>query len=79
MKVTFKIIVLSFFLVGIIFARNGKNNPRVEENKVNSEHYVNSGHYFVKDHSEDNGNNKLDRKRSHKRRRRVRKPVKGLR
>ncbi len=72
MKVAFKIIVLSFFLVGIIFARNGKNNPRVEENKVNSEHY------FVKGHSE-NGNDQVNGERSHKRRRRVRKPTKGLR
>ena len=46
---------------------------RLEENKVKSEHY------WVKDHSEDNDNNQLNRKRSHKRRRKVRKPSKGLR
>jgi hypothetical protein len=37
-----------------------------------------SNHYWVKDVS-DKSDIKLDRKRSHKRRRRIRKPVKGLR
>ena len=58
---------------GLVFARSGKNNTRVETKKVKSEHYL------VKDQSEDSDKNKLDRKRSHKRRRRVRKPIKGLR
>ena len=40
---------------------------------------VKSEHYFIKNDSQDNGENKLERKRSHKRRRRMRKPVKGLR
>ena len=37
-----------------------------------------SGHYWVKDVS-DKSDIKLDRKRSHKRRRKIRKPIKGLR
>ena len=68
----YKIIVFTLLVVGLIFARNGKNNARVEEKKVKSEHY------FVKGHSE-NSNDQVNGKRSHKRRRRVRKPTKGLR
>ena len=50
-----------------------QNNSRVEDKKVKSEHY------WVKDQSENGDKNKLDRKRSHKRRRKIRKPIKGLR
>ena len=39
---------------------------------------VKNQHYWVKDYS-NNENDQLDRKRSHKRRRKIRKPVKGLR
>ena len=39
---------------------------------------IKNQHYWVKDYS-DNDNDQLDRKRSHKRRRKIRKPVKGLR
>ena len=73
MGTAFKIVVFTLLVCGIIFARGSKNNLRVEEKKVKSEHY------WVKDHSKDNGNNELERKRSHKRRRKIRKPVKGLR
>ena len=73
MGTMYKIVVFVLLVVGFVFARSGENKSRVEANKVNSEHY------WVKDHSEDNGNNQLDRKRSHKRRRKIRKPVKGLR
>ena len=68
-----KILFIVLLAGGLVFARRGKNNLRVEDKKIKSEHY------WVKDQSEKNDNNKLDRKRSHKRRRRVRKPVKGLR
>ena len=71
MKVAYKVLVLALLVGGLVFARSGKNNSRVEEKKVKSEHY------WVKDHSEDN--DQLNRKRSHKRRRKVRKPSKGLR
>ena len=68
-----KILLVTFLAGGLVFARSGNNNPRVEDKKVKSEHY------WAKDQSENGDKNKLDRKRSHKRRRRVRKPVKGLR
>ena len=73
MGTTYKLIVFTLLTAGIVFARSGKNNIRVEEKKVKSEHY------WVKDHSKGDDNNNLDRKRSHKRRRKIRKPVKGLR
>ena len=59
---------------GLIFARDVKNNIRSEVVKSQSK----SNHYWVKDVS-DKSDIKLDRKRSHKRRRKIRKPVKGLR
>ena len=74
MGTAYKIIVLALLVVGLVFARSGKNNSsRVEEKKVKNKHYL------VKDQSGNSNDNKLDRKRSHKRRRKVRKPVKGLR
>ena len=73
MGTIYKLLVVTILMVGLIFARTGKNNNiRAEEKKVNSEHY------WVKDQS-GSDDKKLDRKRSHKRRRRIRKPVKGLR
>ena len=51
MGTAFKIVVFTLLVCGIIFARGSKNNLRVEEKKVKSEHY------WVKDHSKDNGNN----------------------
>ena len=73
MGIEYKIFFVALLAGGLVFARSGKNNTRVETKKVKSEHYL------VKDQSEDSDKNKLDRKRSHKRRRRVRKPIKGLR
>jgi hypothetical protein len=47
--------------------------------KVDSKNLrVENKHYWVKDYSEDN-QNYLDRKRTHKKRRKIRKPIKGLR
>ena len=74
MKRMKKIIIVTFVVGGLIFARTGKNNPR---NGVDTTQYKNN-HYWVKDVS-DKSDIKLDRKRSHKRRRKIRKPVKGLR
>ena len=71
METVYKILLVTLLVGGLVFARSGKNNPRVE--KVKSEHY------WVKDQSENSDENKLERKRSHKRRRKIRKPVKGLR
>ncbi len=74
MKITKKVIIVTLVVGGLIFARTGKNDLRSEGVKTQSK----SNHYWVKDVS-DKGDIKLDRKRSHKRRRKIRKPVKGLR
>ena len=73
MRTTYKILFVTLLAGGLVFARSGKTNPRVVDKKVKSEHY------WVKDQSENGDKNKLDRKRSHKRRRKIRKPIKGLR
>ena len=67
-------IIITFIVSGLIFARTGKNVERTENKNLN----VKDHHYWVKDYS-NNDNDQLDRKRSHKRRRKIRKPVKGLR
>ena len=74
MKIMKKVIIVTLVVGGLIFARTGKNNIRSEGVKTQSK----SNHYWVKDVS-DKDDIKLDRKRSHKRRRKMRKPVKGLR
>ena len=74
MKIMKKVIIVTLVFGGLIFARTGKNNLRSEGVKAQSK----SNHYWVKDVS-DKSDIKLDRKRSHKRRRKIRKPVKGLR
>ena len=58
-----------------MFARNGRNEG-TSINKSNLEKA--SNHYWAEGNGGDDGDN-LDRKRSHKRRRKVRKPIKGLR
>ncbi len=73
METKCKIFLVILLTGGLVFARSGKSNSRVVDKKVKSEHY------WVKDQSENGDKNKLDRKRSHKRRRKIRKPVKGLR
>ena len=62
------IIVVGCFL----FARNVRENIRIEKRS-------NSEYYWVKDYSDNKDENQLNRKRSHKRRRKITKPVKGLR
>ena len=74
MKTMSKVILVTFIVGGLVFARMGKGDPRSVEKNAQSK----SNHYWVKDVS-DNSDVKLDRKRSHKRRRKIRKPVKGLR
>ena len=74
MKTMSKVILVTFIVGGLIFARTGKGDPRSVEKNAHSK----SNHYWVKDVS-DNSDVKLDRKRSHKRRRKIRKPIKGLR
>ena len=74
MKILRNIIVLTFIIGGLIFARTGKDINKPEDKKLK----VKNQHYWVKDHAYED-KDQLDRKRSHKRRRKVRKPVKGLR
>jgi len=74
MKITKKVIVVTFIAGGLVFAHTGKSGLRNEGVKTQSK----NNHYWVKDVS-DKSDIKLDRKRSHKRRRKIRKPVKGLR
>ena len=74
MKILRNTIIITFIIGGLIFARTGKNVDRSENKNLN----VKNQHYWVKNYSE-NDNGQLDRKRSHKRRRKIRKPVKGLR
>ena len=74
MKMLRNLFILTFIVCGLLFARTGKDIKRAEVKDLK----VKNQHYWVKDHS-DNDNDKLDRKRSHKRRRKIRKPVKGLR
>ena len=74
MKIMKKVIIVTLVVGGLIFARTGKNNPSNEGDKTQHK----NNHYWVKDVS-DKSDIKLDRKRSHKRRRKIRKPVKGLR
>jgi len=69
-----KTIIVTLMVTGLIYARSEKKNPNIENGKTQRE----SGHYWVKDVS-DKSDIKLDRKRSHKRRRKIRKPIKGLR
>ena len=73
MGTIYKILFVVFLAVSFVFARSEKGNPRFEDKKIKSEHY------WVKDQSENGDKNKLNRKRSHKRRRKIRKPIKGLR
>ena len=74
MKTMRKVIIVTIVVGGLVFARTGKDNLRSEAVKTQSK----GNHYWVKDVS-DKSDIKLDRKRSHKRRRKIRKPVKGLR
>ena len=74
MKKVSKFIILTFIVGGLLIARSGKSNTRVEQKNTHQK----SEHYWVQYHS-DKDNDQLDRKRSHKRRRKVRRPVKGLR
>ena len=74
MKTMNKVIILAFVVGGLIFARTERNDIRSEGVKTQYK----GNHYWVKDAS-DKSDVKLDRKRSHKRRRKIRKPVKGLR
>ena len=74
MKILRNTIIITFIVSGLVFSRTGQDDKRAEDKNLN----VKNQHYWVKDYS-NNDNDQLDRKRSHKRRRKIRKPVKGLR
>ena len=74
MKILRDTIIITFFVSGLIFARTGKDIKRAENTNLK----VKNQHYWVNDHN-DEDKSQLDRKRSNKRRRKIRKPVKGLR
>ena len=74
MKIIKNTIIITFIVSGLLFARTARSVNKADGNNVK----VKNQHYWVKGHAdEDKG--KLDRKRSNKRRRKIRKPVKGLR
>ena len=68
------IIVLIIITGGLVFARTGKDVKKEENKNLMAKNQ----HYFIKDHAEED-DNQLERKRSNKRRRKIKKPVKGLR
>ena len=72
MKLCIRFLVVATLFAGIIFAKERKNNSRVVVKKVKTDYS------FVKDQSH-NEDSQLERKRSHKRRRKIRRPIKGLR
>jgi hypothetical protein len=74
MKILRHTIILIFIAAGLLFARTARDFQKVDSKNLQ----VKSKHYWVKDCSEDN-QSQLDRKRTHKKRRKIRKPVKGLR
>ena len=72
MKLVVKFLVLIILVGGFLFARSEEKGSRSSQKKIRNDYYV------VQDHSNKAGD-QLDRKRVHKRRRKIRKPIKGLR
>ena len=73
MKLVVKFLLLGVLAGGLIFARSDEKNSRSSQKKIRNDYYV------AKDNSSNKVDDQLDRKRVHKRRRKIRKPVKGLR
>ena len=74
MKILSNTIIITFIVGGLVFART----DRVVSKAENKDLKIKNQHYWLKDHV-DEDKSQLDRKRSNKRRRKIRKPVKGLR
>ena len=74
MKILRDSFILTLIVFGLVYARTGKDIKRAESTNLK----VKNQHYWVKDYI-DEEKSQLDRKRSNKRRRKIRKPVKGLR
>ena len=75
MKSRYKLSTILLLIASFTFARSEINNINVK--KENNQ--LKNKHYWVKDLSDGKNEVQLDRKRSHKRRRKIRKPIKGLR
>ena len=75
MKILRNTFILTFIVIGLVFARTGGKDIKRE---ASTNLKVKNQHYWVKDHVDEN-KSQLDRKRSNKRRRKIRKPIKGLR
>ena len=73
MSAIYKILFILFLSMGLIFARSGRNNPTVDKKNIKSQYSL------KKDQYDESGKTQLERKRTHKRRRKIRKPIKGLR
>ena len=73
MKLVVKFLLLGIMAGGLLFARSEEKGSRDSQKKIRNDYYM------VKDHSSNKVGDQLDRKRVHKRRRKIRKPVKGLR
>ena len=73
MKIVINFIILTFLCVGFIFSKERVNNSREFVKKVKVDYSI------LKDQFKYEEGDQLDRKRSHKRRRKIRKPKKGLR
>ena len=75
MKLLSRVFVVTCLCFGVIFAKekNCKNNLRIVVKKERVDHY------WGKQQEQNDENSQLERKRSHKRRRKIRKPIKGLR
>ena len=74
MKLLRVLFILTFVVSSILFARTDRSENKIDINEFN----IKGKHYWVKDVGYDN-ESQLDRKRTHKRRRKIKKPVKGLR
>tara|TARA_Y100000758_G_C15741202_1_gene308422 strand:- start:242 stop:460 length:219 start_codon:yes stop_codon:yes gene_type:complete len=72
MKLLSRVFVVTVLCFGVIFAKEKKNNLRIVVKKERVDLYWEK-------QQEQNDENQLERKRSHKRRRKIRKPIKGLR
>ena len=66
----YRMVILIVLVFGVMFARDGKPSSQ-QVREINKDRYFN--------HSIDYDDRDLDRKRSHKRRRKIRRPIRGLR
>ena len=75
MKIAKYIIILTVLVGGLVFARGCSANLGVDEFKTR----IKVGNYELIHQANDNSKDQLERKRSHKRRKKRKRPIKGLR